>query len=604
MFSENNRISAHQMKWILTMEWTAKLCLLYPEYLAGKSAGSMVLCIVAGLLVSLLVLRLLWRWRGGCSDVFEAIGRSLCRPAAVVIYTAGILYFFADAAVFLNLAAELVQEYLLMEVAIPFLVLPFAVAALYLCLSGIEVRGRFSEVVGPLVQGLLWLLLFLTAFGMRAYQTGETVIRMQDHLTSGIYEVFAGVDLFLSPFLVGSMLKREEEGKAERAVQRALVQSMGTAGVLCAVTAMSYGSNTMSHISFPAIRVMGNVPVPGGFLQRFEVWLLVLVLFGLTVTVGGALWYMRGMSLRLYQEAECEWNACANHASRAKHPVDNRQNLPWSILAAAVVFAAAGFLNEVSSFGYYRGFCMHLLIPLFFFVFVAAWLQKKSRGISFAALLLLCCLLLTGCTARELEERLFPMALEFSVGDGQLVMICAWNEGSGPGSKMEPGENRDENRQDGEETSGFQAGKSSGESPQDGSGHATQTRFANVEVRVEENQTVFCGPSLKAVQEALLDYTEQYVDYSHVKAVILDERLTGYPELEKEVIEWMKDCPEFATSLILYPKEKTGLSLAMVEQRAAGKVGSYLENLYRNNERYRSASWTLGGLLSEYYKED
>ena len=91
------------------------------------------------------------------------------------------------------------------------------------------------------------------------------------------------------------------------------------------------------------------------------------------------------------------------------------------------------------------------------------------------------------------------------------------------------------------------------------------------------------------------------MDYSHVKAVILDETLEEYPELEREVYEWFAREPAFAASLIIYPAQESGLSLVQADERSDGKIGDYLENLYENNRKLQEIAVTLGKKTSDLF---
>lgn len=599
MFSVNGKISARQAGWLLTMEWLVKLCLLFPAYLSGKSVGTILFCTAAGAGLSLLAVKLQsWKYLRQGKDFFGAVSGILGHPTAVIFYAAGFLYFFTNAAVFLNLTAELVRHYLLPELSIPMLLLPFAATAFLLCIAGIETRGRFCEVTGPIVMALLGILAATSLWNLSPV-TGVTLhIGRWDLLSCGIYDVFACTDLLLAPLLLASCVEpgTETSTSLEQAVRSAALRSIALAGVLCAVTAASYGSGAMRQFSFPMVRMMGNAATPGGIMRRWEVFFLMLLLIGLTVTVGGSFWYMREISGRLQAEIAAEragavWRCGNDKEEPQKSGISHMEKAfaaectgstggSWVWLAGilAACLAAGGFLNEVCSLGYYRALNLYCLMPLFFLMTAAAHGQRYRRRTAAAVgMLLVFALLLTGCTAREPEDRLFPMALEFDVQEGQLQMTCAWNEGSGPGSKQEPGENK-------------------GEKETEGTGKSKST--------LEPNLMTLTGSSLSEIEQTLLDYTEQYVDYSHVKSIIINERLGAFPELEREVVEWMSRQPEFATGLVLYPAQQTGLTLAKVQEQSAGKVGSYLENLYRNNERYRSASFTLGEWLGAYYKEE
>lgn len=654
MFSKNSRISSRQIKYIVWLESLAKLCLLYPVYLEGKSLGSVIVCVVVGLLFSLWFSTLVVRWSEG-RDFFTCISEATCRPCAVLVYVAGFLYFLASAAVFLSLGAEAVRTYLLPEVPVPVLVIPLFLAGIYLCLQGIEVRGRFCEVSGPVVVWLMILLVFASAFGMDAYQYEDTRVSLSDGLASGAYDVFACLGSVFLPLLTAAGGRGElcEDGGSEavRSLRRGICGSVVTAGCLTAVTVASYGKNSLSRLQFPAIRVMSNVTIPGGFFRRWEVLFLLLLLFSLTASVAGAFWYMRVICNRLFGEKgkwkekqEDYWfeqdiedteegsgNLCAGMAAKQSSGFASLTEQPlaacdfaWLFSVAVAWLAASGFLDESCAVGYYRGLNLYFLLPILIFLYLVMFFRKKRRRVPLALLGAALCFFLSGCTARELEERLFPMALEIGTKNGMVELTYAWNEGSGPGSKQEPGENGGEKseekkeekgegddaekRDDAEQMNDAEKTDDAGEEDTEEADGLEKSDESDKESGAdngneEQNLTTFCAGTLSEIREQVLEYTGQYVDYSHVKAVIMDESLAQYPELEKELLEWMEAEPEFATSLIVYPAQRSGLSLKTISGKAQGRIGPYLENLYKNNEKYRESAITLGEVLAYYNRK-
>lgn len=246
------------------------------------------------------------------------------------------------------------------------------------------------------------------------------------------------------------------------------------------------------------------------------------------------------------------------------------------IAAFATFCAASGFESAEIAVCYYRAFNLYLLTPAMLLVYLILYFRKKQRAakrarvLKAASLMLLFCLLLTGCTARELEDRIFPMALELQLEGEEIVMTYAWN-GSGKA------ENKDEENKSGTDSA---------------------------EPKNQGNLTVFRGFGLSDIWQQVEEYSDRYIDYSHVKALILDEKISGNPKLEQEFYEWLAGEPAFAASLIIYPREKSGITLEDAEQRSEGEIGTYFENLYQNNQKYRETAATLGEVTRAYYAGD
>ena len=112
--------------------------------------------------------------------------------------------------------------------------------------------------------------------------------------------------------------------------------------------------------------------------------------------------------------------------------------------------------------------------------------------------------------------------------------------------------------------------------------------------------TGFRGASMEEIENRMEEYTERYIDFSHVKALILDEDLKAETQLYDEVIRWLMEDPAFASGLTVYPSSESGLRLSDVQEKADTDAGTYLEMLYRSREKYRDTSTTLGKVIAEY----
>ena len=643
MFSHNQKISPRQMKALLILDWLARACLMLPVCLAGRSLGTMVGCLVAGFLFWIVFSGLIARMSDDDHDFFELLAGRIGTVGAWIVYLAGFFYFLAYTAVCVNLCANLAAFYLLPEVPLPVLAaLPLA-AGLYLAGSTVEVQGRIGELTVPILLGLFLFMAAFDASGMELIPGEEHLLRLDERLSSGSYEVFACMGGMFLPILFPFLSEKKDTAVL---IRRAACWSMIPAGALLFITAASFGTEGMFAFVFPTVRVMSNVTVPGGFFQRWDVFFLMLLLFSLAFSVGSGLWAMNEVIGCLWLEAvKMKWQIVSESGSNPVVGVwqeeyageltgfeqeqadeksknsdkeqilsesEQQQDIKWTtglwIFRAITVFVifcgAAGFRDPEAAINYYRAFNLYILTPFMILVYILlyfrGWLKKKQK----AAVLFALCLLLTGCTARELEDRIFPMALELRMEGDHLMMTYAWNgeeaSGSGGGGKGE-----EETKTNGEEMKNEKSEKSREEKENDGSeeerqaGNETEAGngegvFLQKEPVEQGNLTIFRGSTLAEIRQQVEEYSDRYMDYSHVKAVILDEMLDKYPELEREIYEWFTQEPAFAASLIIYPAQESGLSLSKVDERSDGKIGEYLENLYKNNQKLREMSSTLG----------
>ena len=205
--------------------------------------------------------------------------------------------------------------------------------------------------------------------------------------------------------------------------------------------------------------------------------------------------------------------------------------------------------------------------------------NKNRNGLKIltAVCLTIALTLLSGCSARELEERKFPLALEVGAMDGKLVLACAWpgaggeEQGDTLGQKGESGETTQT-----EEISDF----SPGDEP----------------VNNESITAVWADTAAEAV-EGIQSLQAQYVDYSQVRAILWDVSMREEPKLEEELLLWLENSPAFARNLLIFTVSSQELTLQEVQEQSRGRAGAYLENLYRNNPAFRETARTLEEVL-------
>lgn len=182
---------------------------------------------------------------------------------------------------------------------------------------------------------------------------------------------------------------------------------------------------------------------------------------------------------------------------------------------------------------------------------------------------------MTGCTARELESRRFPLVLEINVKEDQLLFACAWPE-------LKEDESKTSSQTFGEENA-----KEGGSDSESQMGHI---------VNSEKITRVFAS----SMQEALRNMQcqqDKYVDYSQVKAIIWGKELVKESPFYKEVVQWLEDSPQFAGNILVFQGETRDLNLETIQEHAKGQPGAYLENLYKNNVEFQKYTKTLREVL-------
>ncbi len=107
--------------------------------------------------------------------------------------------------------------------------------------------------------------------------------------------------------------------------------------------------------------------------------------------------------------------------------------------------------------------------------------------------------------------------------------------------------------------------------------------------------TMVYGACVEEALQRVRNLQDKYMDYSQVKAVLLGKTLRDNETLLQEVFRWLEQTPEIARNILIF--EADDLKLEEIQKRSQGQPGAYLENLYKNNEKYRDKAGTLKEVL-------
>lgn len=154
-----------------------------------------------------------------------------------------------------------------------------------------------------------------------------------------------------------------------------------------------------------------------------------------------------------------------------------------------------------------------------------------------AVILTVCCLFLCGCTARELEDRSFPLAMELELLEGKLY--------GGFGSDLVAAEN------------------------------------------------------VEAIKRETQQKLDKYLDLGHVKVIVMGKNLLAEKEKAEEILRELEQMPAISGNCMIFSYEYKEQESYLKKLEEAGKnPGEYLSDLEKNNPYKKSSSAkTLAELL-------
>lgn len=569
MFSENHKISSRQLQALLLTDWMGKMLLLFPAA-AGRAGGRSALAglLAGGLLVLELGCLILRKRRSRQGSYYGCLKGRLGGLAAGGVYVLGILYFLYHSALMLYLCGRIAVTYLIPEADFRLVTLTAAGLGLYLALGGMEVRGRVSELTAFFVWGLFFLMILLAMTSFRPEQMALD--------EKGLKALpFAGCTAAVLPGFgtLGILPVVKEQVEDPENMKKRCGQAVAMTIVLLFFTFLAcfgiFGAEGMRRLAWPVISLMSSASLNGVFLQRWDILLIGFLEFSLFLSVGEGVFY---------------GGVLAGELAGPKRQKMNRKFMTAAAAAAWLLCLGMNAYREVLLWGGAVSFlvCAPLLLA------AALWMsrggrRKKRRKTGKMGLAVFCLtlfLFLTGCSARELETRAFPLALEVGALEGDVVLACAWPDTKGSADSSE------------------EKGQGLMELETEPSGEGEEKVPDELTFPVNDaSLTAVRAESIREAVKQVQNLQDRYVDYSQVKAILWDVSLRNEPELAEEILEWLESSPSFARNILVFRISSEELTLGEVQEQSRGQAGAYLENLYRNNPDFQENVRTLEEVL-------
>ena len=306
MFSENHKITARQVQCILVISWIGKMCLLLPEFADETTVGNFLLCLFVGITATILYGILLYhlgmRARYHFFDfVQETMGTWMRRVI-------GALYFLSlaiELIYIIRLFTKIVNEYLLFDHSAESLIVLIVLAGIYASGTGLEEQGRMSEILYLLIVIPLIFMSIFAATEMTNQAMEITHEPWNFSITKGSFLVFTSFgSISLIPFLVPP-LKRKRGGK--RRMTAGILIAGGAVILLYIIGIGVFGEEGIAALPWPILTLMTNVTIPGGFLQRWDVVFLAVLLMSLFAGMGIGMFAMRTMAENLMECTPKRW---------------------------------------------------------------------------------------------------------------------------------------------------------------------------------------------------------------------------------------------------------------------------------------------------------
>lgn len=550
MFSDNRKISTRQYRRMLILTTLGMASLTLPRMLVEESGSLGIYSLILGSLFLMLFLwgqELLRRSAFGQALASPSLMRSILEKAGLVIYLAVLLL---AGGFLLQLETAFVREIMLPEVPEWLIMVLFLFVCGYGCIGGGEDQMRAGEYLYFIIL-IPFLLLFLMTVKELPVRTAlPDIFQPEKFSLMPLLRGAVGVLSFLLPFFFFLQRRQELAYKRTglRAGYRALLICFILLGLLYVFTVGIFGRAGVKSQTWPLTYLMDMIVFPGGFLGKGAVLLSSFWILSVFLVLSEILHFLREKTIRI---------------TGCKHP----RLLLVGLLA--VIFVIALFMGTPEKAEkIYRSFMSH----------AGLWL------------LIFASLFITGCGTPP-ENRDFVLAISIdkpsfasSEAEKQEESDSSSSKTGGPDKSLSSDSKDDKYRIT------FGLPDLSKVSGQEGS-------------QETETSITLSGPSVSAIMDAYYDWSGKEVDYTHLKAIVIEETLLSSQELKKELFSLIQ-AGKIAEDAVLFLSEGPALEILETAAKETGAAGLYLEDFYQNNPVMQEhGEITIGKYYYSYLKE-
>lgn len=422
-FAQNESISPRQLYRLYVFNLLGVGTLVLPNNLAklGKYA---FISIALGVFMAWLFMWIVSEVRERRKTIYDrSIDKTKC--AKMLIYDLIIaIYELSQAAFLAWIFVKLIRDSLIPDESFTVVLLVIMAVCAYALSGGVECRARVYEVVFFFV---LIPLAAMLLFALSDVRLDYLMIKDRVGVDFGIADIFAGAYyVFAASISVFNILfvRARTASQIRGSVSKAIFTYAGILFLLYAVLLGNFGKYSLSEIEFPAVVLMSDVQIKGSFFKRADALMLSVWFFTLFSVLNMSLYYAVLRCENFAENTEKviftfnkNRHSCSNKqfgSDRQKsHDKEKSTMRSWCIIFVIAVTVTLAYILESGDeiVKKYLGFLLCIAIPVIVVLTIG--------------------LMLTGCSAVELEERCFPTLAAVDIVDVVSHRDVSANENSG-----------------------------------------------------------------------------------------------------------------------------------------------------------------------------
>ena len=399
-FAQNESISPRQLYRLYVFNLLGVGTLVLPNNLAKLGKYGFI-SIALGVFMAWLFMWIVSEVRERRKNIYD---RSFDKTkyAKMLIYDLIIaIYELSQAAFLAWIFVKLIRDILIPDESFTAVLLVIMAVCAYALSGGVECRARVYEVVFFFV---LIPLAAMLLFAISDVRFDYLMIKDRVGVEFGIADIFAGAYyVFAASISVFNILFVRERSVSQIrwSVSKAILTYAGILFLLHAVLLGSFGKYSLSEIEFPAVVLMSDVQIKGSFFKRADALMLSVWFFTLFSVLNMSLYYavLRCENFaKNTTEVISTFNKSRGFSNNKQLSCDRQKSHDEgnsSIRSRCIIFVIAvtvtlAYILESGDeiVKKYLGFLLCIAIPVIVVLTIG--------------------LMLTGCSAVELEERCFP----------------------------------------------------------------------------------------------------------------------------------------------------------------------------------------------------
>ena len=408
-FAQNESISPRQLYRLYVFNLLGVGTLVLPNNLAKLGKYGFI-SIALGVLMAWLFMWIVSEVREQKKSIYDrSFGKTA--HAKMLIYDLIIaIYELSQAAFLAWIFVKLIRDSLIPDESFTVVLLLIMAVCVYALSGGVECRARVYEVVFFFV---LIPLAAMLLFALSDVRSDYLMIKDRVGVEFGIADIFAGAYyVFAASISVFNILfVRERTASQIRwSVSKAILTYAGILFLLYAVLLGSFGKYSLSEIEFPAVVLMSDVQIKGSFFKRADALMLSVWFFTLFSVLIMSLYYAvlrcenfaknTTKAIFTFNKSRGFSNNKQLSCDRQKsHDEGNSSMRSWCIIFVIAITVTLAYILESGDeiVKKYLGFLLCIAIPVIVVLTIG--------------------LMLTGCSAVELEERCFPTLAAVDIVD-------------------------------------------------------------------------------------------------------------------------------------------------------------------------------------------